>query len=125
MRYLTYLLLLVAAVILARIFFPIGILFTTYRAIRMWLLGKAWGYVSNSALTIATSIDLMGNVVCRDLIELTLTKPDGYKFGRPTETISRVLGKNKAQGTLTDAGRGPANLLNWIEPNHVEGAAKD
>ncbi len=120
----TNFLLLFAAIVLAVIFFPIGIAFTLFRAIQQGSISKAMGYLSKSALAIALSIDTLGNTVCRDLLDATLRKSGGYPFGSYWETISRVLGKNKGRSTLTATGRELAALLNRIDPEHVEDAAK-
>ena len=117
--------LLIIALILATIFFPIGVLFTLIEAARRGSIGKALGYLSNAATTLALSIDLMGNVIVRDLMNRALIKGESrYEFGNYRETISSVLGKNKALGTLTGSGRALANLLNRIDPGHVERAAQ-
>ena len=116
--------LLLVAVMLAILFFPLGFFFTLIEAVNRGSVSKALGYLSNSAVTTALSIDLMGNVVVRDLMNRTLIHSEArYEFGNYRETISSVLGKNKALGTLTDAGRALANFLNWIDPGHVERAA--
>jgi hypothetical protein len=47
---------------------------------------------------------------------------DGHRFGDPNETVSHVLGKNKAQNKLYPIGKGLAWLLNKIDENHVEKA---
>lgn len=69
---------------------------------------------------IAVSIDQLGNVMCGFLFNLILIKKDGYKFGNEDDTISRVLGVNKKIDKLTKLGKFVANILNKIEPNHVE-----
>lgn len=84
-------------------------------------------YLNNVAYGLAVAVDVMGNVLfgyaltklfCKDTI-----MNNKYKFGQ-VETISRALGKNKSQDTLTDTGRAVANFLNWIDKDHVEKAAK-
>jgi hypothetical protein len=47
---------------------------------------------------------------------------DGHRFGDPNETVSHVLGKNKAQNKLYPIGKALAWLLNKIDENHVEKA---
>jgi hypothetical protein len=69
-------------------------------------------------LSIAISIDASGNVVCKDLFNLTLKKKGGYAFGKRKETISSVLGKNQRDGTLTGLGKALAFVLDKIDPNH-------
>lgn len=65
---------------------------------------------------IALSIDQLGNVICSRLFNATL----GNGFGSEDETISSVLGKNKAKNTLTFLGKTLAFILNKIDKKHVE-----
>ncbi len=120
-------LLLFAAVVLQSVFFPIGRIFTYHRAWKQRKAGKITGYLAKSALARALSIDTMGNTVCRDLLNATLLRQNAldraYQFGDYRETISKVLGKNKERGTLSVTGLWLADLLNRIDPNHVELAA--
>jgi len=64
------------------------------------------------------SVDQLGNVVCKDLLDLTLIKKQGYRFGNPDETISGVLGKNQNLKTLTITGRVLNYVLSLIEKDH-------
>lgn len=73
---------------------------------------------------VAILIDKIGNVMMGPFFNDSMQK-DGYKFGHYTETISKVLGINKALGTLTKFGKALADFLNWIDPNHVEKAARN
>ena len=116
-------LLLLIALVLAVLFFPVGIVFTLIAATVTGSARKAIGYLSHSALSVALAIDMLGNTVCADLLNNTMRLPGGYSFGNYRETISLVLGKNKERGTLSKAGRWLADILNKIDPNHVERAA--
>lgn len=71
---------------------------------------------------IAVSLDQLGNTICAGLLNVVMTKGEYIKFGFPDETVSGVLGKNKAKGTLTLIGRGLCKVLNKIQENHVENA---
>lgn len=73
---------------------------------------------------VAILIDQAGNVMMGPFFNDTLQR-DGYEFGHYNETISKVLGINKALGTLTRAGGLLADILNWIDENHVEKAASN
>ena len=79
-------------------------------------------YLFDALLDTALGIDLLGNIVFKDFLNTTCITNSGYHFGEIGKTISHGLGVNKAKGTLTDFGRGLANLLNFIDPNHVEKA---
>lgn len=101
---------------MSTILFPLGwlySLFTFKLSIR-----KLSGYFK----AIAISIDQLGNVVMANLMNDTLIKDDGHKFGDPDETISMVLGLNKKEKSLTNIGINIADILNKIEKNHVEKA---
>jgi hypothetical protein len=73
---------------------------------------------------LALSKDRYGNVLIEYLANQVLIKSNGYKFGNPLDTISKVLGKNKATGTLTYLGFLIAYVLNKLDKNHVENAVK-
>lgn len=69
---------------------------------------------------LAVSIDQFGNVAMQDLFnDLFITKRATHLFGHEDETISSVLGKNKATKTLSKLGSRLAYLLDWLDPNHV------
>ena len=122
-RFLLSLAVLIGALMLAIVLAPVGILYTLFYCIRRLSMLKALGYVGNAMLSVAKGIDLLGNVICRDLFNATFIKAEGHAFGSNYETISKVLGLNKRDSTLTDAGRMLANLLNFLQPGHVERAA--
>ena len=79
---------------------------------------------SNYHLKIGISYDQLANTVGAPLFNIILRKKGGYKFGNPDDTISAVLGKLKASGHLTLLGKFFATMLNKIEKDHVEKAAK-
>ena len=74
--------------------------------------------------TIAIAVDQLGNVVMSNLLNDILIKDYGYKFGDEDETISKVLGVNKANNTLLKTGKIVSSILNKIDKNHVEKASK-
>ena len=71
----------------------------------------------------ALSIDQTGNAICMHLFNDLLIKANGHRFGNPDETVSYVLGMNKKTDTLYLLGRMLADVLGWIDKNHVEKAA--
>ena len=71
---------------------------------------------------VAILIDQAGNVFMGPFLNDTMQR-EGYEFGHYNETISTVLGINKAMNTLTWFGRLLAAVLNWIDKDHVEKAA--
>jgi Zn-dependent protease len=107
------------AIVLSVVLMPLGFVYTliTFR-FSIKRLGSYWKII-------AISIDQLGNVVCANLFNDLLIKKEGHKFGDEDETISMVLGLNKASKTLLPLGKALAWLLNAIDPNHVEKAIED
>ena len=111
-------LLLIISILLSAVLLPVGWL---YSLITLRLsITKLGSYFK----TIALSIDQLGNVVLSNLLNDTLIDNDGYKFGDEDETISKVLGVNKANNTLLKTGKALSFILNKIDKNHVEKASK-
>lgn len=106
------------SVILAAILFPIGLLITFV----VNLYKRRWKFsfkrLDQQLLSIATSVDTSGNVICKDLFNLVLIKKGGYEFGNRKETISSALGKNQRDGTLTKLGIIVCNVLDWLDEEH-------
>jgi 8-oxo-dGTP diphosphatase len=106
------------SVFLAMVLFPLGLMITFF----INLYKRRWSFsfkrLDQQFLSIATSVDASGNVVCKDLFNMILIKKEGYEFGKRKETISSVLGKNQRDDTLTGIGKGVAFVLDKIDPNH-------
>ncbi|MNR13264.1 hypothetical protein D3C85_1296590 [compost metagenome] len=106
------------SIIMAVMLFPLGLVITFF----INLYKRRWRFsfkrLDQQFLSIATSVDASGNVVCKDLFNLLLIKKGGYEFGNRKETISSVLGKNQRDGTLTGLGRLIAFVLDKIYSNH-------
>lgn len=103
---------------LATWLFPLGLIITFI----INLYKRRWRFsfkrLDDQFLSIATSIDASGNVVCKDLFNLILKQKGGCEFGNRKETISSVLGKNQRDGTLTGIGKGVAFVLDKIDTDH-------
>jgi 8-oxo-dGTP diphosphatase len=108
----------IVSLLLSGLLFPLGLLLTFF----INLYKRRWQFsfkrLDQQFLSIATSIDASGNVICKDLFNLILIQKGGYEFGNRKETISSVLGKNQRDGTLTGIGKGVAFVLDKIDPNH-------
>ena len=123
-RYIFGFVLFVISAIIASVLGPVAFVYTILRSIfRMsrtelqMLFGRLFYFM-------AYSIDQFGNVIGQYLFNDTLiTKDSTYKFGNPDVTISAVLGMNKKNKTLSKLGTYICNILNYIDPNHVEKAA--
>lgn len=111
-------LLLFIYIILFLLFAPLGIL-TRIILIFVKDSREQFTKLTDYPFAIAHTVDILGNIVCADLFNLTLIKHSGsYRFGVKTETISSVLGKNKLTNTLTRTGLLLANLLDFVDKNH-------
>ena len=106
--------LLIIALCLSVVLLPIGFAFQIVTA-----LFKA---IDKYLFRIAKSIDQLGNVVCEHLLNVTMIKKNGYKFGFEDVTISHVLGMNEKTNTLSGAGKILAWLLNTIDKDHNQKA---
>ena len=106
--------LLIIALCLSVVLLPIGFAFQIITA-----LFKA---IDKYLFRIAKSIDQLGNVVCEHLLNVTMIKKNGYKFGFEDVTISHVLGMNEKTNTLSGAGKLLAWLLNTIDKDHNQKA---
>lgn len=111
-------LLAIVSLFLAVLLFPLSLLITFF----INLYKRRWKFsfkrLDEQFLSIATSVDASGNVVCKDLFNLLLIKKGGYEFGKRKETISSVLGKNQRDNTLTSVGKGVAFVLDKIDTDH-------
>ena len=112
------LILMIVASLMAFILMPISLLYGLIRAI----FHKGLSYYFWQC---ALSIDQSGNVICQFLLNDLMIKPNGHRCGNPDETVSYVLGVNKAKGTLYPLGLAIAAILNKIDKNHVEKAVKN
>ena len=75
----------------------------------------------------AVELDIVGNVLGGPLFNLILLNPfkkDKILFGQKGMTISKCLGLNKQAKTLSWLGYFIAWVLNVIDKDHVEKAAK-
>ena len=108
--------LLITAVLMSIILYPLGWVYSliTFR-LSLKQLGRYW-------FVMAVSVDQLGNVVMGTLFNDILIRKYGHKFGDEDQTVSMVLGVNKKMGTLTKLGKLIADILNFIDKDHVEKA---
>ena len=108
--------LLLLAVFFSVVLYPLGIIYSliTLR-FSFKQLGSYW-------FIMAVGVDQLGNVVMSTLFNDIMITKYGHKFGDEDQTVSMVLGVNKAMGTLTKYGKLIADILNKIDPDHVEKA---
>lgn len=104
---------------MSAILYPIAFIYTLVRG--LWSTTNLSKYFLDSAL----SIDKTGSIWCQYLFNDIMVKPDGYRHGASdADTASKVFGKNKQFGKQYNIGEFVANVLNRIDKNHVEKAAK-
>jgi len=77
-----------------------------------------WKVLKGYFYETAIDIDRFGNRNFRTLLNSTLIKEQGYKFGDSRETISSALGKNKLNKTLTKTGKVVCAILDFLDKNH-------
>lgn len=110
MKTLIPILLILVAIVLAMVLFPVGVIVA--------VIAK-WKDLYTYFFNVAKGIDELGNAVCGNLFNMTLIKNGGYHFGLPGETISSALGKNVERKTLSGAGKVLNSMLNKIQANHA------
>ena len=108
--------LLIIAVLMSIVLYPLGWLYSLIKfKLSFKRLGSYW-------FVMAVSVDQLGNVVMGTLFNDIMIRKYGHKFGDEDQTVSMVLGVNKKMGTLTKLGKFIADVLNFIDKDHVEKA---
>lgn len=118
MKLLINILLMIASILLAIVLFPLGVVVTLI----LLFFKDPREYFTNTSdypFGIAYGIDMLGNVICGDLFNVTLIKKDGYQFGKLGDTISYAVGKNILTNKLTIAGLILNSFLNLFEKDHA------
>lgn len=110
--------LVIIAITLFVVLLPFGVLYGLGASFFKRKFKEGMTKISDYFLTIAISIDQMGNVFFKELFNDVLIRPSGHRFGNEDETISSVLGKNKLSHTLTSAGKALVWLLDKLDKNH-------
>jgi hypothetical protein len=113
----------VGANLVAFLLFPIAMVFGVIQA--FWKRHARSGMQNADAkfYALAVSLDIYGNVWCRELFNATLITRDApVKFGNNKQTISAVVGYNLKAGTLTKTGH---RLNHFLDLVFGEGHALD
>lgn len=111
------------SIVLIFVLAPISITYTVLKSV--WKMSVQYFVLFSRLFYFAAySVDRLGNVMCQFFFNDILIQKDGYKFGNPNETVSAVLGMNKKYKTLTKFGSYIVILLDFLDKNHVEKAAK-
>lgn len=68
--------------------------------------------------------DVLINVCYGDLFNDIFRKWDKYPYGKRTDTISRVLGKNERTNDLVKFEKRVVKFLNWLDKEHTKKASQ-
>lgn len=79
-------------------------------------------YWADLMYTINVGIDKIGNVLLAAFLNRFAIKRPKYKFGNINDTISEALAKNL--DNLTSLGQFIVDVLEWIDPGHMEKSLK-
>ena len=100
--------LLLIAIVLCVLLFPVG-----------FAIGLIPPNRNKYLYNICIGLDQLGNVICATLFNHLLIKKDSPAFGNPDETISSVIGKNKLVNNLTILGKLLDLFLDLLDKNHT------
>lgn len=114
-----YLLFLVARTIVI-LGMPFGVIYTVVRRVILKKAKTLGGYYVDMAYL----YDVLVNVCYGDFLNDVLKKWDAYQYGDKEDSISLVLGRNKALQRLTRFEKWVADQLNKLDKDHVEKAAQ-
>ena len=106
------------AIILLLTLGAFGMVYTIISSIYNFKNLSVLKYWSNIVYTINVGIDKIGNVLLGDFMNKFAVKNPVYKFGSINDTISKALAKNL--NNLTSLGRFIVDILEWIDPGHME-----
>jgi hypothetical protein len=122
-RLLKNILLFFVAIVLLLTVGGFGLVYTVFDSIiniRKISFFKYWGDI---VYTINVGVDKIGNVLLgKFLNEFAVTKVE-YPFGSINDTISYALAKNI--GNLTSLGRFIVDVLEYLDPGHMEKSIKE
>lgn len=111
------------------LFFVAGlllILFTFIGLITALLAIIFHGASTNYFRDCALELDIFGNILCQHLFNTFLIKENSkYTFGVLGMTISKNLGLNQRENTLSNIGNGLVKLLDYIDKDHCKKAIKE
>lgn len=105
------------SIILKLILSPILLSYGIYRAFREKRLEEYFKQMS-------IKIDVLGNVMGKDIFNKTLREKEGYSFGNNCDTISYSMAINKRFNNLSKFGKLIEKLLNFVDNNHLEKSIK-
>lgn len=109
------------SVLLLLVFGGLGMSYAILKFIFTLKFKRAGKLLMDFLLTLAISIDQLGNVMMQYILTdfCLKDKKTIHKFGNPDQTISYVIGINYIHCNLTKFGLFIANTLNKLDNEHV------
>lgn len=112
----------VLAVVLFILLLPIAIVYSIvkYTVLLFVNPNRVYKGLSKLFISLALSIDQLGNVMLQAPMNDLMVRKNGHKYGDEDETISQVAGENKLLNASTKWGILFTKILDFIfEDNHV------
>jgi len=110
------------AIILLITLGSLGLIYTIFSSIYNFKNISVLKYWSDIVYTINVGIDKIGNVLLGEFMNKFAVTEPVYRFGNIDDTISKALAKNL--NNLTSLGKFIVNILEWIDPGHMEDSLK-
>lgn len=119
------LILFVLAVYIGKYLVPAGVVYGLFIAFWKHRLKTGLKGADRKFLTLATALDIYGNVACAELFNHLLIHWDSpHKFGTHGMTISAVIGLNLMNNSLSKPGHLLADFLDFWDEDHCYNAAQ-
>lgn len=99
-----------------------GLMYTVFWSILNITKISFLKYWADLIYTINVGIDKIGNVLLAAFLNKFAIVEPVHKFGNINDTISEALAKNL--DNLTQFGQWIVNVLEWIDPGHMEKSKK-
>ena len=97
-----------------------GLVYSFFKSILTFSKANFIGYWADLLYQINVGIDMIGNVMLGKFLNHHAIINPGYDFGKVKHTISHVLAVNQKNNNLTEFGKWIVNILEWIDPGHME-----
>lgn len=123
-RLIKNIILFIAAVFLLITIGGFGLVYTLFWSIINFKVISFFKYWADLVYTINVGIDKIGNVLLAAFLNRFAVKTDFYKFGNIDDTISYALALNLKENNLTRLGIFIVNVLEYIDPGHMEKSLK-
>lgn len=118
---------LLVAILLSIILFPLGIIYILFIQVFIknqvgyfWfnyiiaIIKQIWFLIMHLFHTIAYELDVLGNVIVGDLIELFITRERDTWFANKSHTISQSIGNLEYNNKINSFGKWLSKILSFI-----------